>query len=784
MKKLTLIALFVLFICTGVNAQYIVTKVNGRVKNGAGEYLRPGSQLKADEHITWSTINDKIWVIIVGKGEKIISPQPGVPHSGPFQELLTSSLHLDSKSGSLSGRGEIIEKIPDALHADVKSTGKIVIEDQNKFLFDPQLYPQTDGSVFFIEIDIPQQAPIIRPLKSVADTLYMTASDLATETTGPDIKYTLGYHSRSAANKSQLVSIFKPYFDITNEVESTIAISIKAYKSGGMPKEAVRDSIYLNVYSTIGKPNGILFMDLFNKYWASNGVDPNRRPVDGAKGELFDPVEFIKVDKLSGSIGLTRDELPDNFSLKQYAPPVGYQGSFGSCTAWSTSYAARTISYAVAHGYSVNNQYSMILSNTFATDFIYNEIKTNPDCNYGTSISKALNFMKTQGDIRRTSDLFQCGKTYNSDDLNTAKNYRIKDYIRINDLNPDNKTLVEKMKSLLVAKHPIPFGMNLPDDFRDVDKTGIWYPTEADRSMAYNVKHNNQSYTGHAMCVIGYNDNINNGSFEVMNSWGSWAANNGFYWINYDDFCDFAMDVFTINDFEPGAAAPEPPAPVTPPVKIIPVTVTVKQQTPVKVIPPVLPKLKGDLEFTLLKDGADPQVIPVNKTTVSTRGQTVDADATNKVASYANFVLSQPFYSGSKYKIRFNLSQSAYVYVIGMDKNSNYNLFPQAKLNESAFVSFNNATLYLPNQTQHYTLDNVTGKEKMCILVSKSPIDVDALNDKLADGDHNFYQDVRDYLKGRLLEITAANFSNTKIDFDTPVKDSDVLAFFVEINHL
>jgi C1A family cysteine protease len=780
MKKLTFIALLFQLISAAANAQYIVTKVNGRIKNGAGQYIRPGTQLKADEHVTWSTMNDKLWVIVIGKGEQVLSPQPGSQHgSGPFQELLLSSLHLDSHSGSLSGRGEIIEKIPDALHADSKSTGKIIIEEVNKFLFDPQQYPQTNGSVFFIEIDVPQQAPIIRRLKANADTLYLTSSDLATETMSPDIKYTLGYHS---ASKSQLVSIFKPYFDITNEMESTIGVSIKAYKPSGLSKEAVRDSIYLNIYSTTGKPNGILFMEIFNNLWGSNGTEQQTRPVDGATGETFDLAEFNKVDVLSASIGLSRDELPDNFSLRQYAPPVGYQGSFGSCTAWSTSYAARTISYAIAHGYSVNNQYDMIKSNTFATDFIYNNIKTNPDCTNGTSISRALNFMKTQGDIRRTSDLFLCGKTYDDQDLTTAKNYRIKDYIRVNDQNPDNKTLVEKIKSLLVSKHPIPFGMDLPEDFRDVDKTGIWYPTDADRTMAQNVKHNGASYSGHAMCVIGYNDNINNGSFEVMNSWGSWAANNGFYWINYDDFCDFAMDVFSINDFDPGAEAPTPPpANVTPPVKIIPVTVAVKQQTPVKVIPQIVPKLKGDLEFTLLKDGADPQIIAVNKTTVSTRGQSVANDANPN--TYANFVLSQPFYSGSKYKIKLNLSQSAYVYVIGMDKNSNYNLFPQAKLNESAFVSFNNATLYLPNQTQHYTLDNVTGKEKMCILISKSPIDVDALNNKFAY-DHNFYEDVRTYLNGRLLEITSANFSNSKIDFDTPVKDSDVLAFFVEINHL
>ena len=40
--------------------------------------------------------------------------------------------------------------------------------------------------------------------------------------------------------------------------------------------------------------------------------------------------------------------LPSSVSLRQYCPPAASQGDHGTCTAWSTTYAARTIAEAVS----------------------------------------------------------------------------------------------------------------------------------------------------------------------------------------------------------------------------------------------------------------------------------------------------------------------------------------------------------------------------------------------------------------------------------------------------
>jgi hypothetical protein len=40
---------------------------------------------------------------------------------------------------------------------------------------------------------------------------------------------------------------------------------------------------------------------------------------------------------------------------------------------------------------------------------------------------------------------------------------------------------------------------------------------------------------GHAMCIIGYDDNIGGGSFKLVNSWGKEWGKNGFCWLRYND---------------------------------------------------------------------------------------------------------------------------------------------------------------------------------------------------------------------------------------------------------
>jgi hypothetical protein len=250
-------------------AQYIVVKVTGNVTYGA-KAIAPGTELKNTDLIHWSSGKDKLLVIMIGKGDLILTKSPKARSDGSgFSELAIAALHLSSTSGALSGRGDLSEKIPGALQPTPKSNGVVIFEQENKFLFDPGEYPQGSGATFFVQIEIPDQQPFTRRLKTNNDTLLINYPDIKNDKMDSTVVYKMYY--RDATKKSSLVTFFSPYFDLTRETEGMIAASVSAYQRENLSKEAVRDSVYSIVYSTSGKPNGISFTKLFDKYWLSKG---------------------------------------------------------------------------------------------------------------------------------------------------------------------------------------------------------------------------------------------------------------------------------------------------------------------------------------------------------------------------------------------------------------------------------------------------------------------------------------------------------------------------------
>ena len=94
----------------------------------------------------------------------------------------------------------------------------------------------------------------------------------------------------------------------------------------------------------------------------------------------------------------TRDllNLPIAYSLKKYAPPPQNQGQNGTCVAWSSAYAARTISYAFNRN--IVNKDS-IKKFAFSPGYLYYKVKDagDEDCMNGTNILKAMKVMTADG---------------------------------------------------------------------------------------------------------------------------------------------------------------------------------------------------------------------------------------------------------------------------------------------------------------------------------------------------------------------------------------------------
>ena len=92
------------------------------------------------------------------------------------------------------------------------------------------------------------------------------------------------------------------------------------------------------------------------------------------------------------------------------------------------------------------------------------------------------------------------------------------------------------MKKSLAEGKPVIIGMNCPDSF--FDAKGVWRPAFLESP--------NRDHGGHAMCVVGYDDNMNGGAFEIQNSWGTDWGNNGYIWISYNDFAAFVAEAYEI----------------------------------------------------------------------------------------------------------------------------------------------------------------------------------------------------------------------------------------------
>lgn len=54
---------------------------------------------------------------------------------------------------------------------------------------------------------------------------------------------------------------------------------------------------------------------------------------------------------------------------------------------------------------------------------------------------------------------------------------------------------------------------------------------------------------GHALCIVGYDDNKYGGSFKFLNSWGAKYGDNGYVWMPYADFSNCVNEVMSMDWF-------------------------------------------------------------------------------------------------------------------------------------------------------------------------------------------------------------------------------------------
>lgn len=216
------------------------------------------------------------------------------------------------------------------------------------------------------------------------------------------------------------------------------------------------------------------------------------------------------------------------------APPVGDQGGEGSCVAWGTTYAARSIDWHATYTAPYDNAV-----NIFSPEYVYNQVKVNSSCGSGAYVSTALNLLKNQGvctwALMPYTDK-SCSTMPSGSQLTDAILHKIAGWSTIQYPKKGNvSTVVTQIKNALSSGKPVIVAGPVNKAFVNL----------GNGSVLTNFK--NPSLGGHCYCVVGYDDTKSGGAFKFMNSWGSSWASGGFGWLDYDYIKSWWPEIYIFN---------------------------------------------------------------------------------------------------------------------------------------------------------------------------------------------------------------------------------------------
>ncbi|MDR1586318.1 MAG: SUMF1/EgtB/PvdO family nonheme iron enzyme [Treponema sp.] len=263
-----------------------------------------------------------------------------------------------------------------------------------------------------------------------------------------------------------------------------------------------------------------------------------RMPLDNpsyAFGAFLDEESYGKAPFKESNVSRGgKFQVPESYSLKEYAPIPGNQGPLGSCVSWASGYAARTIMESV----SLKRKDTILTTkNAFSPLFLYyalRQMENRAPDEDGALIDTAMAFLKQYGAIRR-SDFDESGaidlSSFNVN-IEDYRRYPILEFGKLFDMNASTAAFrIDQVKSFVYDDCPVVIGCMVTPSFMDVKD--VWQP-EADEGMA----------GAHAVCVVGYDDNKYGGAFEIMNSHGEEWGNGGFGWIPYSVFGDYVTQAW------------------------------------------------------------------------------------------------------------------------------------------------------------------------------------------------------------------------------------------------
>jgi hypothetical protein len=410
---------------------------------------------------------------------------------------------------------------------------------------------------------------------------------------------------------------------------------------------------------------GLAYFLFFRNGGCMSNVAGGDNPISklfSQSGYSYNPDEFKKASVYEGlTDDNTKNPLPEAVSLAAFAPQRLNQGEQGSCVAWSSAYAAHTILEAAS-----TRQNPEAIK--FSPAFLYNYIGLE-GCQ-GSYLQRAMDFMSKNGSVPFNDfpyDPSDCNRKANQALINKAQANKIHGFTRLTEGDGLTNFNLRAIKEHLAKDAPVVIGMMVGGSFlQGMMGKKVWRPTAGDRQQ--------MGFGGHAMCVVGYNDRLEGGAFQIMNSWGPEWGENGIGWVRYGDFKEFVREAYGVDPLPKRGAA-----------------------------------LNVPLEYNIaLVDNASRQYIPLTN------------------AGGNLFKTTTPIKKGTRFKMEIKNSTECYIYLFASQvDNSSQVLFPYKPIH-SPYCGITGYRLF--PRTESMEADAVGNKDFIAIVVSTQQLDYNAVN--------------------------------------------------------
>jgi C1A family cysteine protease len=250
--------------------------------------------------------------------------------------------------------------------------------------------------------------------------------------------------------------------------------------------------------------------------------------------EATTTAQFEKSPRIRLRATRAASDRPKRLVLEEFLPPVGDQASQGSCVGWSTAYYAYTYAVAKQRGFDK----PMIASPKwqFSPAFLYHQRdKKTKDGKEreGMSVYEAMKILVEKG-CASLAEMPYSDKDGTTPPPQNAfaraeKFKALKNGIIFFHLSDPNSKLAkeipqsfdpENIKQLMhELRQPIVITIPVYENFQSADPNSVYTHSGSDKSLG-----------GHAICIIGYDDDKK--AFRMVNSWTDKWGDKGQLWLS------------------------------------------------------------------------------------------------------------------------------------------------------------------------------------------------------------------------------------------------------------